>query len=63
MLQVAKCESSDNPTAQDPSSTAFGLFQELGETSTDPVQQVLDAYALWVQQGMGAWAASQPCWA
>jgi hypothetical protein len=60
MLQVAWCESRDEPTAVN--GTSFGVFQQQGERSSDPVQQTRDAYALWQIQGIGAWRASEPCW-
>jgi len=41
---------------------AHGLFQELGVTTDDPMQQVREAFALWQAQGYGAWAASEGCW-
>lgn len=60
MIRVAFCESSDNPMARN--GISFGVLQVQGETSTDPVQQVRDAYALWKIQGIGAWRASERCW-
>ncbi len=62
MLHVASCESHDDPNATNPSSGAHGLFQQLGITTDDPMQQVDDAYSLWRSQGYGAWSASEGCW-
>lgn len=62
MLHVASCESHDDPNATNPSSGAHGLFQQLGITTDDPMQQVRDAYSLWQSQGYGAWSASRGCW-
>jgi hypothetical protein len=61
MLQVAWCESRDEPTAVNGSS--YGLFQVQGETSSDVMTQVADAYNWkYLTQGMSAWVSSERCW-
>lgn len=60
MIRVGFCESTNNPYARNGSS--FGIFQVQGETSSNPLVQVADAYRLWQVQGIGAWASSERCW-
>lgn len=52
-------ESGGNPTAQNPSSSAHGLFQQLGETSNDVQTQINDAVSLYSKQGLDAWAETR----
>mgnify|MGYP001416125118 CR=1 FL=1 len=52
-------ESGGDPTAQNPSSSAHGLFQQLGETSNDPQTQINDAVKLYNEQGLNAWAETR----
>lgn len=52
-------ESGGDPTAQNPSSSAHGLFQQLGETSNDPQTQINDAVKLYHEQGLNAWAETR----
>jgi len=61
MLRVSWCEDrTGDPTAIN--GVSFGLFQERREKSSDPMQQVHDAYALWRAQGLQAWNSSRACW-
>lgn len=55
-LAISYRESRNNPTAQNPSSTAHGLYQSLYTTSNDWREQVNDAARIYQSQGMGAWA-------
>jgi hypothetical protein len=52
-------ESGGDPTAQNPSSSAHGLLQQLGETSNDPQTQINDAVKLYHEQGLNAWAETR----
>lgn len=73
---LISCESGGNPTAQNPSSTASGLFQFL-DTSwiaygggkyasrakyATPAQQYEIANRAYAQSGLTPWTASQSCW-
>lgn len=58
-LRVSSCESGFNPLADNPHSSAFGLFQRLGETSTDPKVQVANAYAMYVSRGWQPWGLGE----
>lgn len=55
-MAISYRESRNNPTAQNPSSTAHGLYQSLYTTSNDWREQVNDAARIYHSQGMGAWA-------
>ena len=55
-MAISYRESRNNPTAQNPSSTAHGLYQSLYTTSNDWREQVNDAARIYQSQGMGAWA-------
>ncbi|MCA7081924.1 transglycosylase SLT domain-containing protein, partial [Staphylococcus aureus] len=57
--QIIRRESNGNPTAQNPSSSAHGLFQRLGETSNDWRTQVNNAAELYSKQGLNAWAETR----
>ena len=52
-------ESGGDPTAQNPSSSAHGLFQQLGETSNNVQTQINDAVSLYNKQQLGAWAETK----
>lgn len=56
---IIQRESNGNPSAQNPSSTAHGLFQQLGETSNDWRTQVNNAAELYSKQGLNAWSATK----
>lgn len=56
--KIINRESGGNVNAQNPSSTAHGLFQQLGETSNDVQTQVNDAIRVYKSQGLGAWQAT-----
>lgn len=73
---IIACESGGNPTAQNPSSTASGLFQFL-DTSwiaygggkyarraryATPTQQYEIANRAYAQSGLTPWTASKSCW-
>jgi hypothetical protein len=73
---IIACESGGNPTAQNPSSTASGLFQFL-DTSwiaygggkyasrakyATPTQQYEIANRAYAQSGLTPWTASKGCW-
>lgn len=67
MLNIIHCESRGNPTAQNPRSTATGLFQIMqsvwypdGPRSDlhDPILNTEIAYRVWLIQGYQAWE----CW-
>lgn len=73
---IIACESGGNPAAQNPSSTASGLFQFL-DTSwiaygggkyasrakyATPAQQTEIANHAYALSGLSPWAASQGCW-
>lgn len=55
-MAISYRESRNNPTAQNPSSTAHGLYQSLYTTSNDWREQVNDAARIYHSQGMGGWA-------
>lgn len=73
---VIQCESGGNPTAQNPSSTASGLFQFLDTSwlaygggqyaprakDATPAQQTAIANRAYAQAGLIPWAASRSCW-
>lgn len=52
-------ESGGNPAAQNPSSSAHGLFQQLGETSNNVQTQINDACALYAKQKLNAWSETR----
>lgn len=54
-IYIINRESGGNPAAQNPSSSAHGLFQQLGETSNDVQTQINDAASLYSKQGIHAW--------
>lgn len=56
---IIQRESNGTPSAQNPSSSAHGLFQQLGETSNDWRTQVNDAAELYSKQGLNAWAETK----
>ena len=56
---IIKRESGGDPTAQNPSSSAHGLFQQLGETSNNVQTQINDACALYAKQKLNAWAETR----
>lgn len=75
-VPIIACESGGNPTAQNPSSTASGLFQFLdsswiayggGEYASrakyaTPAQQYEIANRAYAQSGLTPWNASKGCW-
>ena len=56
---IIQRESNGIPTAQNPSSSAHGLFQQLGETSNDWRTQVNNAAELYSKQGLNAWSETK----
>lgn len=58
-MYIINRESGGDPTAQNPSSSAHGLFQQLGETSNDVQTQINDAASLYNKQGLNAWALTR----
>lgn len=74
---VISCESGGNPTAQNPTSTASGLYQFLDSSwiaygggryasrakFATPAQQAEIADAAYARDGLTPWASSQSCWA
>lgn len=54
--QIIERESGGNVNAQNPLSSAHGLFQQLGETSNDVQTQINDAANLYKSQGLSAWS-------
>ena len=56
---IIKRESGGNPAAQNPSSLAHGLFQQLGETSNNVQTQINDAVSLYHKQGLDAWSETR----
>jgi LysM domain len=61
-LGVASCESHFNPYADNPTSSAYGVFQRLGETSSDPTVQVANAYAMWQDRYWQPWGWPDGAW-
>lgn len=70
---IIDCESGGNPTAQNPSSTASGLFQFLDSTwqsvggsgrakDAPASEQYMRAERLYAQSGTSPWNASRHCW-
>ena len=57
--QIIQRESNGNPSAQNSSSSAHGLFQQLGETSNDWRTQVNNAAELYSRQGLNAWSETK----
>lgn len=57
--KIIEGESTGKTTASNSSSSAYGLFQVLGETSSDWKTQVNDAASLYKSQGLGAWSATR----
>lgn len=77
-VKVSMCESGDgetessiDPGAQNPDSTAFGTFQFLNATwgsttfqkTSDAWSQIQAAYQVWKARGWQPWKASRGCWA
>jgi hypothetical protein len=71
---IIECESGGNPNAENPSSTASGLFQFLNSTwrsvggsgsasSASVDEQYRRAEMLYDRAGTSPWAASRSCWA
>ena len=58
-ILVINRESGGDPTAQNPSSSAHGLFQQLGETSNNVQTQINDATSLYKKQGLNAWSETR----
>ena len=58
-ISVINRESGGDPTAQNPSSSAHGLFQQLGETSNNVQTQINDACSLYAKQKLNAWAETR----
>ena len=58
-IYIINRESGGDPTAQNPSSLAHGLFQQLGETSNNVQTQINDAVSLYHKQGLNAWAETR----
>lgn len=56
---IIQRESNGEPSAQNPSSSAHGLFQQLGETSNDWRTQVNNAAELYSKQGLNAWSETK----
>jgi soluble lytic murein transglycosylase-like protein len=71
--RVCRCESSGNPNAKNPRSTARGLFQVLagtwrdyakaGEDIWNPYDNSTVGHRIQRGQGWGAWEESRGCWA
>ncbi len=74
-VRIARCESGFNPTAQNKTSTASGLFQFLTSTwesqsvkygitgyKNDPYLQIELATKIMADQGYGRWESSIGCW-
>lgn len=61
MLRVMWCESRGNPNADNPRSTANGLFQIL-DGPFDPAANVSLAHSMWSSRGTQPWSASRSCW-
>lgn len=73
---IIRCESGGNPHAQNPSSTASGLFQFLDSTwlafgggryahrakDATVAQQFAVADRAFASAGLSPWAASRSCW-
>jgi hypothetical protein len=73
---IIACESGGNPAAQNPRSTASGLFQFLDSSwaaygglryasrakYATPAQQYAVANAAYARSGLTPWAASRACW-
>lgn len=57
--QIISRESGGQATAQNPSSSAHGLFQQMGETSNDVQTQINDAVSLYHKQGLNAWSETR----
>lgn len=76
LLRIARCESGLKPNAQNPRSTASGLFQFLNSTffkyaqayelstdnKNDPSIQAELAAKMIADGGLGHWNASRGCW-
>jgi hypothetical protein len=70
LYEIAKCESNWNPKAQNPNSTAKGIFQFLSSTwqawgkgeVLDPFANIEAAVRLYNSRGTGPWLASIDCW-
>ena len=58
-ISIIQRESGGNPAAQNPSSSAHGLFQQLGETSNNVQTQINDACSLYAKQKLNAWAETR----
>lgn len=73
---IIACESGGNPTAQNPSSTASGLYQFLDSSwlaygggqyaprakDATPAEQTVIANRAYAESGLSPWAASESCW-
>lgn len=57
--QIIERESGGDVNAQNSSSSAHGLFQQLGETSNDVQTQINDAANLYKEQGLSAWSETR----
>lgn len=69
MLRVMDCESGGAWWADNPRSSAAGLFQIMGFWQRawpgnyyDPWTNASVAYQIYLSQGIGAWNASRSCW-
>ena len=58
-ISIIQRESGGNPAAQNPSSSAHGLFQQLGETSNNVQTQINDACTLYAKQKLNAWSETR----
>ena len=58
-ISIIQRESGGDPTAQNPASSAHGLFQQLGETSNNVQTQINDACSLYAKQKLNAWAETR----
>lgn len=61
MLRIMGCESGGRANADNPSSTASGLFQILGGPY-DPVANIALAHSMWSTRGTQPWNSSRSCW-
>ena len=62
-MRIIDCESDFDPEAVDYlTGRHIGLMQVRGG-STDPVENIRQAFAMWERRGFQPWAASRHCWA